>query len=103
MLVPRLWHLEIANVITVNIRRGRCTQSDAMTWFGFLISLPIQVDTETERKAWSESFELARKHNLTVYDAAYLELAIRENCPLATLDQPLETAARAVGVPIFQP
>lgn len=103
MLVPRLWHLEIANVLVVSERRGRCTQADSTQWLGYLAGLPIIVDTETERRAWSASLALARKHSLSAYDAAYLELAVRENVPIATLDQPLAAAARAIGVPLFQP
>lgn len=103
MFVPRLWHLEIANVLAVSERRGRCTPDDTIHWLGFLTNLPILVDTETERHAWSESLNLARQHRLSVYDAAYLELAIRENIPIATLDRLLMQAAKTVGVALFHP
>jgi predicted nucleic acid-binding protein len=102
-IVPRLWHLEMANVLLGGERKNRCTQSDITGWLSFLARLPIAVDSETEDKAWSDTINLARQYRLTVYDAAYLELALREGIPLATLDKKLETAARAVGVPIYRP
>ena len=103
MLVPRLWHLEVANVLVVSERRERCTQADARKWFGFLSGLPITVDSATERQAWSDTVALARQHRLTVYDAAYLELSIRKQLPIATLDRQLKSAALAIGVAWFQP
>ena len=102
MLVPRLWHLEVANVLVVSERRGRCTQADMTKWFGLLANLPITVDPATERQAWSDTVALARQHRLSVYDAAYLELSIREQVPIATLDRQLEVAAMAIGVPLFK-
>ncbi len=103
MLVPRLWHLEVANVLLVGERRGRSSQVDTVSWLGFLSGLPILVDGGTETRAWSDTINIARQHGLTVYDAAYLELALRESLPLASLDAKLETAATAVGVVRYQP
>lgn len=103
MLVPHLWHLEVANVLMVSERRGRCTQADSSHWLGFLSGLSITVDGQTERQAWSASLAIARQHALSVYDAAYLELAIRENVSIASLDKQLIAAAKAIGVPLFQP
>src|SRR4051794_41594412 len=82
MLVPRLWHLEVANVLLVGERRGRCSQADTTTWLSFLSRLPVVVDSGTESRAWSDTVGLARAHALTAYDAAYLELALRESVPL---------------------
>ena len=103
MLVPRLWHLEIANVLLVGERRKRCSQADTTQWLSYLARLPIVVDSSTETRAWSDTIGLARQHGLTAYDAAYLEVAIRQGVPIATLDAPLEAAAKAAGVPIYQP
>jgi predicted nucleic acid-binding protein len=103
MLVPRLWHLEIANVLLVGERRSRCTQADTTLWLSFLSRLPIVIDGATEARAWSDTIALARQHGLSVYDAAYLELALREGVPLATLDAKLEAATTAVGVGRYQP
>ena len=103
MLVPRLWHLEVANVLLVGERRRRCSQADTTQWLSYLAGLPVVVDSATEARAWSDTVSLARQHGLSAYDAAYLELALREGVALATLDDPLKAAAQAVGVPIYQP
>ena len=87
MLVPRLWHLEVANVLIVSERRARCTQADTINWLGFLSGLRITVDGETERRAWSDTIALARQYSLSEFDAAYLELATRKQIPLASLDK----------------
>ncbi len=102
-LVPALWHLEIANAVLMGERRKRSTVSQATTWLAFLSSLPITVDGETMARAWAETLNLARAHNLTTYDAAYLELALRLGLPIATLDNNLKAACGAVGIPIFRP
>jgi predicted nucleic acid-binding protein len=70
-------------------------------WLGFLAALPITVDEETKAHAFADTTYLARSHNLSAYDAAYLELAMRRGVPLATLDEQLKDAARAVGVPLY--
>jgi predicted nucleic acid-binding protein len=63
MLVPRLWHLEVANVLLVGERRGRCTQADSIAWLAFLGGLPV--DAATEARAWSDTIALGRQHGLT--------------------------------------
>ena len=103
MVVPRLWHLEVANVLLVGERRKRCTQADTTNWLSFLAGLPIAVDGWTEVRAWSDTIGLARQHGLSEYDAAYVELALREGAALATLDAQLKAVAIAVGVSIYQP
>jgi predicted nucleic acid-binding protein len=103
MIVPRLWHLEIANVLLVGERRGRCTAADTSRWLSYLSRLPIVADGETENQAWSATVGLARQHRLSAYDAAYLELAIRQGVSLATLDDSLQSAAQAAGVAIYRP
>lgn len=99
--VPALWHLEIANTLLVGERRKRSTQANTVTWLGFLASLPITVDEETRLHAFGNTISLAREHNLSAYDAAYLELAMRRGVPLATLDDKLKAAALAVGVLLY--
>lgn len=103
LVVPSLWHLEIANVLLVGERRHRSTLSDTVNWLGFLAALPIRVDPDTFQRAWTGIMALARAQNLSVYDAAYLELAQREGIPLATLDSQLLAATQAVGVALYQP
>jgi predicted nucleic acid-binding protein len=100
-VVPSLWPLEVANALIMGERRKRSTPAQAATWLGFLAALPIVVDDETHARAWSDTLSLARAQNLTAYDAAYLELAMRRGLPLATLDKELKVAAMAVGVAIF--
>lgn len=99
--VPDLWHLEIANTLLVGERRKRSTEADTTTWIGFLSALPITVDDQTKARAFAEIMHLARAHSLSSYDASYLELAMRRGLPLATLDDKLAAAAKAVGVTLY--
>src|SRR3954454_21487701 len=96
-VVPSLWSLEVANTVLMGERRKRSTQSQAATWLGFLGALPIETDDETSARAWGDALNVARAQNLSAYDAAYLELAMRRGLPLATLDAKLQAAASAVG------
>ncbi|HEX5272293.1 MAG TPA: type II toxin-antitoxin system VapC family toxin [Gemmataceae bacterium] len=102
-VVPALWHLEIANALVMGERRKRSTVAQATTWLTFLSSLPIVLDGETVARAWAQALSLARTYDLTTYDAAYLEVALRLNLPLATLDSKLKAACAAAGVAIFRP
>jgi len=101
--VPLIWPLEVANALVMGERRQRSTEAQAARWLGYLRSLPISIDEETNDRAWGDVLALARAHGLSAYDAAYLELALRRSLPLATLDDKLKAAASAVGVPIFAP
>src|SRR5438132_10960122 len=101
--VPSLWYLEVGNSLLVGERRQRCTQADAANWLVFLNALPITVDEETATRAWTDVLSVARTRNLSVYDAAYLELALRLGLTLATLDDKLKAAAAAVGVAEYKP
>ena len=100
-IVPSLWPLEVANTVLVGERRKRSTEAQAAAWLGILDTLSIEVDGETTSHAWSGTLALARSQNLSAYDAAYLELAMRRGLPLATLDGKLKTAALAVGVSLY--
>lgn len=100
-VVPDLWHLEVANTLLVGERRKRSIQVNTVTWLGFLSSLPITVDDETKAHVFGNTLSVARDHNLSAYDAAYLELAMRRGLPLATLDEKLKAAAQAVGVSLY--
>lgn len=102
-VVPSHWPLEVANALLMGERRKRTTEAKVTTFLGLLQSLPIAADDETMNRAWQESLGLARTHQLSVYDAAYLELALRRGLPLATLDQALRAAGNACGVPVYQP
>ena len=100
-IVPALWPLEVANALLMGERRKRSTEAETIKWTGILASLPIVLDGETNSHAWNDTLGLARGHNLTAYDAASLELAIRRGLPLATIDGKLKTAADAVGLPLY--
>lgn len=102
-IVPTIWPLEIANAVLMGERRQRSTEAQAAKWFGYLTSLPIVIDEETGNHAWSDALNLARAHQLSAYDAAYLELALRRGLGLATLDQKLKAAAAGLGVSAFTP
>jgi predicted nucleic acid-binding protein len=91
--VPSLWRLEVANVLETGIRRGRHDIAFRHAALSELSSLPISLDPETDRRAWTDTLQLAERHRLTLYDAAYLELAQRRGLPLATLDNELRKAA----------
>jgi predicted nucleic acid-binding protein len=97
-VVPRLWWFEVRNGLIVNERRGRISQVLTERFLRDLSHFAISFDDAPDETG---VMGLARRHRLTVYDAAYLELAKRENLPLATLDRPLAAAARAEGVPIL--
>jgi predicted nucleic acid-binding protein len=75
----------------------------ATAFLSRLAGLSLSVDSQTIARAWSDTIALARAHGLSTYDAAYLELAVRESLPLASLDVPLKNAAKSIGVPFFVP
>jgi predicted nucleic acid-binding protein len=96
--VPILWWFEIRNSLVVAERRGRVDASQSAEILAQLEALPVRFDRVPESDA---VLALARTHCLTVYDAAYLELALRLGATLATLDRQLARAARAAKVPLL--
>jgi predicted nucleic acid-binding protein len=99
--VPSLWRLEVANVLEMGVRRGRNDAAFRDATLADFELLPIQSDSETERHAWQSTLRLAERYRLTVYDAAYLELAMRRGLPLASLDRELRAAAGAENVALL--
>jgi predicted nucleic acid-binding protein len=99
--VPSLWPREVANALLVGKRRGRIKAADTARFISILGAFPIAIDGETVAHAWADTMHLARAHNLSSYDASYLELAIRLGLPLAAVDGKLRAAARAMGGPLF--
>ncbi|MBI3618569.1 type II toxin-antitoxin system VapC family toxin [Candidatus Peregrinibacteria bacterium] len=85
-VVPAVWHWEVVNALLMGERRKRSLPADTAHWLAYLRSLPVIVDEESAGHSWTEVVALARAHNLSSYDAAYLELALRRHLPLATLD-----------------
>jgi predicted nucleic acid-binding protein len=98
--VPDIWAIEVANGLLVAERQSRLSPADAAEAQVLLSELPIVLEGQSLDLALGTLLPLARAHRLTIYDAAYLHLAMREGLPLATLDADLRRAASAVGVTI---
>ena len=97
-IAPSLWWFEIRNILIVNERRKRLSEADTAAFLRDLAAFSIEIDLIPET---NEVLRLARTHKLSIYDAAYLELALRKNTPLATLDADLSNAARIESVPLI--
>jgi predicted nucleic acid-binding protein len=98
-IVAAHWALEVSNTLLMAERRKRSTLAESSHFMAILDALPIETDQETVSRASTSSMELARAQGLTLYDSAYLELAMRRSLPLATLDKQLRAAAKKTGVP----
>lgn len=99
-LVPSIWSLEVANGLLVAERRGRVTRAEVTRVSAVILSLPILLREVNLESALGHILELGYDWNLTAYDAAYLNLAMQEALPIATLDANLRRAAAQVGVPL---
>ncbi len=97
ILVPSHWTLEVTNALLMAERRHRTTPADTARAVALLRALPIEMDHRTGEVAPDSTLSLARSYALTVYDAAYLELCLREGLPLATLDANLASAIISAG------
>ncbi len=100
-LVPSIWPLEVVNVLAVAERRKRISASDSVRFMELVSSLPIQVVQESSLRIFGTISNLARTYELSSYDAAYLDLAMREGAVIATQDKALRKAAKACKVKIF--
>lgn len=100
-LTTALWPIEVANVLMIYERRGQLAAADRIGAIAFYKSVPVEIDDQTASHAWTTTFDLALRHRLTLYDASYLELALRSGLPLATLDRDLCRAATSLGVPVL--
>jgi predicted nucleic acid-binding protein len=94
-IVPRIWWYEVRNILIVNERRGRITPAGTAIFLKQIADLPIETAPAPDERIL---LDLARQTKLTVYDAAYLALAIEEKLPIATLDQALQNAAISMNV-----
>ena len=99
-LVPTLWQLELANVLKTACTRGKLDLETARQILDALGRLPIEIDT-SPAPGQRQLFELAMRYQLSSYDAAYLELAMRHGLPIATQDLHLKEAAMAAGVDVL--
>lgn len=96
--VPSIWPLEVANALCVAERRKRLQASDIARFSELVCALPITVESSQLERVLGPVLTVARVHGLSCYDAAYIELAMREGLPLATLDERLRTSAKRSGV-----
>jgi predicted nucleic acid-binding protein len=101
LIAPSLWRLEIANALGMAVRRKRCDEAFVDRSLGRLDAMSVGIDVETDLHAWNETLDLSREEGLTLYDAAYLELAIRAGASLASFDRDLVDAARRRGVDVL--
>ena len=99
-LVPQLWHLEVRSALIGAERRGRMRADEVEDCLRRIGDLPVRTDTEPDL---GTAFALARTHRLSIYDALYLELAVRADASLATLDKALANAAVTEGRPLIEP
>jgi len=100
-LVPNLWHLEAANVLLGAEKRGDTSIGEVERFIAQLENLPLHVDPLTSNQSFNRTITISRAYKLSSYDAAYLELAIREGLPIATLDKGLLKAAKKADVPLY--
>ena len=96
--VPSLWPVEVGSVLLAAARRGRVDADEWPRICASLDALPIEVEPVSTPRVWGLTLTLAERHDLSVYDATYLELALRMKLPLATLDRALAAAAKTAGV-----
>jgi predicted nucleic acid-binding protein len=99
---PSIWPLEVANALLVAERRGRLSPARVARAVELLLELPVSIHDTAADPALGPVLDLARTHGLSAYDAAYLELAMREGLPLATQDEALRAAAQRAGVPFME-
>jgi predicted nucleic acid-binding protein len=97
-IVPAHWAMEVANAFLMAMRRGRISKDKITKFLEDLLVLPIRTDPSNSEATLMQVLVCAEQYGLTVYDAAYLELAMREQIALATLDNSLRAAARKAGV-----
>lgn len=100
-LVPALWYQEVSNTILTAFRRGRISETDMNRHMREFVRYPIEADMSPYSTITNTVFPIARAHNLTVYDATYVELAMRLDIPLASRDSRMRTAATNMGLELL--
>lgn len=100
-LAPAWWFLELANGMALAERKGQITSAQSAELIAELSKLGIEVDSDSPERAFDHLLPLCRTHQLTSYDAMYLDLSVRRAIPPATLDQPLRKAAKKMGVKLL--
>jgi predicted nucleic acid-binding protein len=102
-IVPGCWPAQLAEAARLGERRRLRPSAEIDRFLAQLCYFSIRIDDETNARAWGDTLSLSRTHNIIIFDAAYLELALRLALPLASIDTTLRRAANAAGVPIFTP
>ena len=100
-IVPAIWPLEVVNVLLVAERKQRLQEADSVRLITLLSQLPILVDRSWPERLMKDFLTIGRAYNLSSYDTAYLELAMRQGLPMATLDRRMIEAARQIDIPIL--
>ena len=100
-IVPAIWGLEVSNVISKAEAKGLVTEARSSIFLEMLKELDIEADVQTYARSLDDILNLARRYGLSAYDASYLELAMRENLSLATLDEDLIKAAKKAGTKVY--
>lgn len=100
-LVPGWWYIELTNVLALAEKKGRIDATQVAEFIALIESLNMEVDNEAPQRAFGHLLPLCRTHQLTSYDAMYLDLAVRRKLPLATLDEPLRKAAKKFRVKLL--
>jgi predicted nucleic acid-binding protein len=100
-LVPASWYLEVANVIAMAERKGRVSVAQASNFIQLIGGVQLEIDNDAPLLAFTEVLPLCRTHQLTSYDAVYLDLSLRRRLPLASLDEPLRKAAKKLGIKLL--
>ena len=100
-MVPAIWASEIANALLVGERRRRLGRTEVLRFVELLKGLEIVQDVQPATETINYIFPLAQEYRLSAYDAAYLDVAVRRQIPLATLDSNLRKAALAAGIETF--
>ena len=100
-LVPAWWFIEVTNVLALAERKGRIAPAQSDAFIADLGKLGIERDDEAPNRAFTNLLALCRTHRLTCYDAMYLELALRRDLPLATLDDDLRKTAKLLGLRVL--
>jgi predicted nucleic acid-binding protein len=100
-VVPSLWRLEIASALETGIKRKRLDTAYRDATIQKLLRLPIETDPDTNDYAWTATLRLSDTHQITVYDASYLELALRRGLPVAAHDDQLAAAAAKAGATLL--
>jgi predicted nucleic acid-binding protein len=101
--VPDIWPLEVGNVLLVAERKKRLGEASVVRFLELVSSLLLSVEQETPDRMLKEIVSLAREQGISTYDASYLDLAMRMDLPISTLDASMRKAARRLKIPAYEP